>query len=266
MKRTHFVLAAVLMAVFIFGCSNKSPVESNGFRLEDFQNPFIGQWQSNIPSMGNAKAVFEFKTDGTFTCIFPDLPQEQGGGIPYNGGYLVKGNVQVTFLSGDGGIGGYTFEVVDNDTINVTEIEVDEETGTFTSGNTAPFTRVTGSPVNKENKPSVLSNTLIGGTWKETTTPYQAEYLYKADGTGTLKFTENGQPFPFDIAYFTFYDEGLNKDILVTFIPTMNAFAPYSFTISGGNSLTAQEITEVTMGAEGLSATYGTAVTFTKSN
>jgi hypothetical protein len=182
MKRTKWILAPFVLVLTFFGCSG-SGGGGDSVWLTGLQNPFIGQWQSNIPSMGNAKAVFEFKTDGAFTCIFPDLPQEQGGGVTYTGGYLVKGNVQVTFLSGDGGIGGYTFKVVDNDTINVTEIdEVNETAGEFTLGNTAPFTRVPGSPVNKDNKPFVLSNALIGGTWKETATPYHAEYSYKADG------------------------------------------------------------------------------------
>jgi hypothetical protein len=251
-------LSAGLFVVVLLaaGCEHGP---GNTVWLKDLTNPFIGQWQSDIPS-ADATIKFEYKTDGTFTCEFPAGPDTT---MTATGGYLVKNNVQVTFLSYDGGIGGYTFAVADNDTINVTEIEsVNEETGAITSGNTAPFIRVSGSAVNKENKPFELNNSLIGGTWKETSTEYKAEYQFKADGTGTLKF--NQEP-PFEIAYFAFHDEGLNKEVLVTFIPAMNAFTSYSYTINA-NSLTAQEITNVTMGDQGLSATYETGVTFTRSN
>jgi Zn/Cd-binding protein ZinT len=234
--------------------------------LAELSNPFLGKWQANIPSMGNAKAVFEFKTDSTFTCEFPDLPQDKGGGVIYTGGYLVKGNVQVTFLSGDGGIGGYTFEVVDNDTINVTEIDdVNEETGAYTFGNTAPFTRVPNSAVNKENKPFALTNTLIHGTWKETTTPYKAEYTYKADGTGTMSYTVSGQLVPSGLAYSVFHDAGIDKDVLITFMTETKTFAAYAFEqTEESDAISVKEITEVTMGQQGPSATYGAAVRFTR--
>lgn len=265
MKKTVFAFSAIIISFAIIGCSKKAD-EPAQFRLVDLKNPFIGQWQSNIPSMDNAKAVFDFKADGTFTCLFPDLPPEYGGGVTYSGGYLVYGNIQVTFLSGDGGIGAYTFEAIDNDTISVTEINEVKEDGTVVSGNTTPFTRVAGSRVSTEDVPFVLSNTLIGGTWKETATSYQAEYQYNVDGSGTLNYKAGEQTASTKIAYFAVYDEGLEKNVLVTFIPGMNTFTPYSFAAnSEEDTITASEITAVTMGGQGPSAVYGEEVIFTRS-
>jgi hypothetical protein len=87
------------------------------------------------------------------------MPAKQGG--EGTGGYLVSGNVMISYLSFEG-VAGYTFKVIDNDTINVTEIEAVNADGTFTLGNTAPFTRVVGSTVNKENKPFVLNHPYLG--------------------------------------------------------------------------------------------------------
>ena len=259
MKKTKWILATFVVVFTFFGCSND---KGDGLWLTDLSNPFIGQWQSNIPSMGNAKAVFEFKTDGNFTCVFPDLPLDQGGGVIYTGGYLVKDNVQVTFLSGDGGIGGYTFEVVDNNTINVTEIdEVNETSGEYTYGNTTSFARVSNSPINKNNKPFALNNALIGGIWKETTTPYQAEYSYKTDGTGTMSYTGGGTSA---IAYSMFYDEGIDKDVLVMYMMATKTFTSYTLEQTE-NTISVREIIDVTIGAMGPSANYSTAVTFTRS-
>ena len=248
------LFAVVLLAA---GCDNGGDEEETLW-LKDLANPFIGEWQSEIPSTGNQTVKFNFKQDGTFECTFPAGPNT----MTATGGYLVKGNVQVTFLSYDDGVGGYTFEVVDNNTIKVTEIaSVNEATGAITPGNTAAFTRVPGSAVNKENKPFTVNHALINKTWKEIATPYQAEYAYNPDGTGTMQFTQGEQRRSFDIAYFAFHDQGLNKDVLVTFIPPMNAFTPYSYTLNG-NTITVQEITEVSMGAQGPSAGYGEAITF----
>jgi hypothetical protein len=152
---------AVLLIAAIFtvaGCDNG---DGDDIWLADLSNPFIGKWESKIPSMGNAVMVSEYKTDGTFTALFPDLPVNQGGGVTYDGGYLVSGNVFVSYLEVDG-VAGYTFKVVDNDTIDVTEIEAVNADGSFKLGNTAPFTRVAGSSVNTEDKPFVLKHPYLG--------------------------------------------------------------------------------------------------------
>ena len=221
-----------VFVVLAAGCSEDG--DSETLWLKGLPNPFIGKWESKIPSTDFATVKFDYKQDGTFSCEFPAGPDATATAV---GGYLVSGNVQVTFMSFDGGIGGYTFDVVDNNTINVTEIDsVDEETGSITAGNTAAFTRTSGSAVNTANKPFVLENDLIGGTWKETTTPYQAEYTFNANGTGTMKYQAGGQSVTSNIAYCAFNDQGINKDVLVTYIPGMNAFTPYSFafTANGG--------------------------------
>jgi predicted small secreted protein len=150
---------AVLLITAIFtlaGC-NTGGGGDDDIWLADLSNPFIGKWESHIPSMNNARMISEYKTDGTFTCGFPEVEGYEG---PFNGGYLVSGNVIVTYTDFEG-VAGFTFKVVDNDTIDVTEFEVKED-GSFESGNTAPFTRFAGSTVNKENKPFVLNHPYLG--------------------------------------------------------------------------------------------------------
>jgi hypothetical protein len=267
MKRTNFSawralgFIAFLLVLLVSACSDGGGEDD--IWLDDLSNPFIGKWESKIPSMGNAVMISEYSTDGTFTALFPDYP-EYG---TMAGGYLVKGNVLVTFLSSDGGIGGYTFKVADNDTINVTEIDEVNDNGTFVSGNTAAFARFPGSIVNKENKPFALTNILTGGTgkWKETATPYEAEYLFKVNATGTVTYTEGGQQMPFDIVYSAFTDVGVEGTTLIIFMSGPNTFTAYSFATAGNdNTITVKEITDVSMGAQGPSVTYGTAVPFSR--
>jgi hypothetical protein len=103
--------------------------------------------------------IFDYKTDGTFDYQIPGMPAEQGG--EGTGGYLVSGNIMISYLSFEG-VAGYTFKVIDNDTIDVTEIEDVNPDGSFKLGNTAPFTRVAGSSVNTEDKPFVLNHPYLG--------------------------------------------------------------------------------------------------------
>lgn len=256
------VAVLLTLGLILAGCSQGGGGDGTGIIwLKDLNNPFIGKWQSEIPSTDYATLKFDFKQDGTFTCEFPAGPDTT---MTANGGYLVNGNVQLSFMSFDGGIGGYTFTVADNDTINVTEIAEVKEDGAIVSGNTAPFTRSSGSAINKVNKSFVLYNALIGGKWKETSTAYQAEYQFKADGSGTMKYQAGGETVSSEIAYFAFYDEGIQTNVLVTFMPDTNGFTAYAFTTPAGNTTTVKEITEVVMEAQGPSATYGEAVPFTR--
>lgn len=220
--------------------------------LADVSNPFIGTWESDIPS-ANMRLIFDYKTDGTFDYQIPGLPANQGG--EGTGGYLVAGNVMVSYL-GFEGVAGYTFKVVDNDTIDVTEIEEVKEDGSLVLGNTAPFTRVAGSPVNKENKPFVLSNPLIG-TWsatipnpEEPDNPYETLQEYRQDGTA--QFTLPDYVFP--TAYYFFID-----DVLVTFDPSSNEYESFTFTYNGDGTFTGQELLGINPDGSrelGLEATY----------
>jgi hypothetical protein len=136
--------------------------------------------------------IFDYKTDGTFDYEIPGMPANEGG--KGTGGYLVSDNVMVSYLNFEG-VAGYTFKVVNNDTIDVTEIEAVNENGTFKLGSTAPFTRVAGSPVNKENKPFVLNNPYIG-KWRCEVTMDQGgtsidvvmSYEFKTDGVVAEEF------------------------------------------------------------------------------
>jgi hypothetical protein len=254
----------VLVVSFIFvGCPShdkKVKLADSNFNLVDSWNPFIGKWESNIPSMNSAKMVSEFGTDGTYTCTFPDLSSDI-----YKGGYLVEGNIMVTFLSVDGGIGGYTFEVVDNGAIKVTEIVDVNEDGSIETGNTVPFTRFPNSPVNSERKSLALNTTLIGGTWHETSTPQQTTYQFKIDGKGIMKYNADGQQLSSEIAYSVVHDKGIDETVLILFVPETNKFTAYSFAIKENeNTITVKEITEIKTDSQKYTAAYGIPVIFTR--
>jgi hypothetical protein len=257
MKRMVFSILAFMVCFVFLGCPSDAGEDAPW--LADLSNPFLGKWQSDIPSAGTI-LTFDYKADGTFDYVMAGVPAEQGG--IGTGGYLVKGDKLISFLSGDGGVSGYVFKVVDNDTIDVTEIDdVDETTGALTLGNTAPFTRAADSTVNKDDKPFALNNTLIG-TWNETSTSYQASYEFKADGTGTFTYTAGGQSITDELSYVVIDDAYLD-DVLVTFVPKYNSFTAYSFT-KDDDSITVKEIIEITMTQTGPQATYETPVTFTR--
>jgi hypothetical protein len=213
MKKRHGVFFgfAVLMIAAIFtlaGCDTGGGTgDDDDIWLKDLSNPFIGKWESHIPSMDNARMISEYKTDGTFTCGFPEVEGYEG---PFNGGYLVAGNVMVSYLDFDG-VAGYTFKVVDNDTIDVTEFEVKED-GSFESGNTAPFTRVAGSPVNKANQPFVLNHPYIG-KWN---------------------FTGEGMEIP---EYNAIFGEG-KFDIVTNYEAKANGMLAFYFTVSNASTKT----------------------------
>jgi hypothetical protein len=207
---------SVCLFVFVLlatGCEHRA---SDPVWLADLTNPFIGKWESDIPS-ANMHLVFDYKTDGTFDYEIPGMPAEQGG--KGSGGYLVTGNVMVSYLSFEGAAG-YTFKVIDNDTIDVTEIEEIKADGSFVLGNTAPFTRVAGSTVNKENKPFVLTHPYIGKWHFEIHDMEVPEYgpgehdvvsnyVVRADGTVTYDYKlDNYPPMEGTFSYF-FFDNRL---------------------------------------------------------
>jgi hypothetical protein len=160
MRKKHgaFLGLAIFALMAAFTLASCDTGGDDSVWLDELQNPFIGKWESDIPS-ANSHLIFDYKTNGTFDYEMVGIPADQGG--KGTGGYLVSGDVMVSYLAFEG-VAGYTFKVVDNDTIDVTEIEGISEDGSFVLGNTAPFTRVAGSPVNKENKPFVLDHPYLG--------------------------------------------------------------------------------------------------------
>jgi hypothetical protein len=239
------MFTALILCFTFTGCITVS--DDDDIWLADLSNPFLGKWEFRPISADGTLVQFDFKTDGTYDC---EMPEAMPGFIMH-GGYLVSGNKQVSFLSYDDGIGGYEFKVKDNNTIIVTEIDDIDEEGNIVYGNSLPFTRIAGSPVNKENKPFALSNELIGGTW---TGLSGATFKFNADGTGVYHAEAFGD-VPY--VYTAFYDEGLQRNVIVDFTPMMNKFEAMSFTRTDDTHVTFNEIESVSMGAEGLVAEYG---------
>ena len=209
MKKRHGVFFgfAVLLITAIFtlaGCDNGG---GDDIWLKDLQNPFVGEWESEIPSMNYARLVSEYKADGTFTCDFLEHP-EFGG--PFAGGYTIIGDILVGWLDFEGA-SAYKFKVIDNNTIDVTEINEVKEEGELELGNTAPFTRLKGSVVNTENKPLSINNVFAGGKWKsKIPSMNNAEMIseYKTDGTFICGFPAiQGFEGPFYGAYLVFEDK-----------------------------------------------------------
>jgi hypothetical protein len=183
MKRTVFLTITIVAGFLFLGCPSDG---GDAPWLAELSNPFLGKWQSDIPSAGMT-LVFDYKTDGTFDFQIVGVPAEQGG--VGTGGYVVYQNMMVTWLDMEGAAA-YTFKVVDNDTIDVTELD-----GDLVPGDTAPFTRVAGSAVNTENKPFVLTNDFIGGKWESAIPSMDNATMvseFKADGTCTVEFEEYG--------------------------------------------------------------------------
>jgi hypothetical protein len=101
--------------------------------LTEEANPFLGEWSAYIPSAG-ATYEFKYETNGTVEVSYQ--------GQTSTGAYIVADGYQVTYLDSDGGIGAYTYKVIDNNTISVTEGEFDEDNnGAFTAGATTLFNR-----------------------------------------------------------------------------------------------------------------------------
>jgi hypothetical protein len=177
MKRA-FWLAPVILAFLVFSGCLTGGAEKEPW-LAGLDNPFLGKWQSDIPSAGTT-LTFDYKDDGTFDYEMAGVPAGQGG--KGRGGYAVYGDIQLSYLDFEGAAL-YRFKVVDNNTINVTELEPDGAGG-FRQGNTAPFTRVPGSPVNRRNRPLKLDNPFLG-KWRSDipSAGTTLTFDYKDDGT-----------------------------------------------------------------------------------
>jgi heme-binding NEAT domain protein/uncharacterized protein with FMN-binding domain len=203
--------------------------------LADFSNPFLGEWQSYIPSAG-LTLKFNYKTDGTFDYEMSGVPAELGG--VGSGAYAVNGNRMVTYLDFEGAAM-YEFEAAGNDVINVTELEVDEQFA-VTRGNTAPFTRVPGSTVNRDDLPFALQND-INGTWRalipaEEEGGEPADVLMQAASDGSCSFNYLDYGVTYSGSYFTI------GDIIGFFAPDMNLVELFQMEKIDDNTYTYTEI------------------------
>jgi hypothetical protein len=237
MKKSFWLISVVLVSLFFSGC----PSDNEAVWLADLSNPFVGHWESKIPSMGYATMVSEYKNNGTFTCDFPEHP-EFGG--PFGGGYSITGDILIGWLDFEGA-SAYKFKVVDNDTIDVTEINEVKEGGVLELGNTAPFVRVAGSTVNKEDKPLSLNNVFIGGKWRsQIPSMNNAEMVseYKTDGTFTCGFPAiPGYEGPFYGAYFVFENK------MVSWLD-FEGVAAYKFVVNANNTINVTEFDDLVEG------------------
>ncbi|MDR1232341.1 MAG: hypothetical protein LBK61_13185 [Spirochaetaceae bacterium] len=238
MKKTKWILVAFASTLTLFGCAHG---RSASVWLADVQNPFVGHWESEIPSMGYAKLVSEYRNDGTFTCDFPDHP-EFGG--PFAGGYSVSDDILIGWLDFEGA-SAYKFKAVDNDTIDVTEINGVNERGELELGNTAPFVRVAGFAVNKENKPLSVNNVFMGSKWKsQIPSMNNAEMVseYKADGTFACGFPDiPGYEGPFNGAYLVFEDK------MASWLD-FEGIAAYKFVVNANNTINVTEFDDMEEG------------------
>ena len=209
------------------------------FDLASFANPFIGTWESDIPS-ANTKLTFVYKADGTFDYEMDGVAADQGG--KGSGAYLINGNIQVSYLDYEGAAA-YIFEVVDNDTINVTEIDEIKENGELVLGNMAPFKRVDGTEVAEKDQPFKLNNPFIGSWNAQIPSDDDPELVfdvtmeYRQDGTAKFSIAPD-QVFP-DSNYAVY------GDVLVTFDPESKAFEMFTFKQVDSDTIDVTELLSV---------------------
>ena len=178
-------------SVVVDSQASAATAESTGetaFDLAALSNPFLGEWQSDIPS-ANATLTFDYKADGTFDYEMSGVPADQGG--VGTGGYVVYGDMMMTWLDFEGA-SAYTYKVVDNDTIDVTELTFGEN-GEKVPGTTAPFTRVTDSAVNTEDVPFTLSNDFLG-KWQSDIPSANTTLTFDYKTDGTFDYVMEGVP------------------------------------------------------------------------
>lgn len=127
MKRILSLFTVLLLCIMLLSaCGANNALDSSGagnhasesaFNLSEQGNPFLGEWQSDIPS-ANTTLKFNYKADGTFDYEMAGVPADTGG----------KGTASDSFA------------VKDKDTIDVTELEPDAS-GQLVPGNTTSFVR-----------------------------------------------------------------------------------------------------------------------------
>ena len=142
------------------------------------------------------------------------------------------------------GVAGYTFKVVNNNAINVTEIDEVQEGGALVLGNTSPFRRAAGSSVNKENMPIVLSHQYLG-KWKfdsdvpippeNTLVHYLVVFEMRTDGIMTVDYEVTGGPQGRETEGYFIFNDGTD-DLLVLFEEDAG-FSPEPFSFASSDTI-----------------------------
>ncbi|MDR0570679.1 MAG: S-layer homology domain-containing protein [Clostridiales Family XIII bacterium] len=207
--------------------------------LAELANPFLGEWQSYIPSAGMT-IKFNYKTDGTFDYEMPGVPADQGG--EGSGAYVVNGGYMATYLDFEGAAW-YAFEVVGNDVINVTEILGVGEDGELIRGDAAPFVRTPGSAANREDLPFALDNN-VNGTWRAMVPDDEAEGVFNdvlmrasGDASCSLEYLDYGMVY--SGKYFTI------GDVIGLFAPDLRMLELFQMTARGADGYSFAEILAV---------------------
>ncbi|MDR0818869.1 MAG: hypothetical protein LBN43_04780 [Oscillospiraceae bacterium] len=235
MKNQISLFLTLLLCFALASCGAKQPEQiADDFDLAELSNPFIGKWQSDIPSAGMT-LIFDYKADGTFDYEMVGVPAEEGG--VGSGGYVVYDNIQVTWLDFEGAAA-YTFEVADNDTINVTELEPNDS-GELVPGNTAPFTRVEGSEVNKKDTLFSLNNPLIGKFGA--TIPDEGTWTFEFRTDGSSEFVLADVLAEQGVAPGCYVVFGDKLAVYMTF-GGANYLKAYSFAVADTDTLTVSEL------------------------
>jgi hypothetical protein len=221
------------------GAEKAAADDTPSFDLATFANPFIGTWESDIPS-ANTKLTFVYRVDGIFDYEMEGVPAAEGG--KGTGAYLINGDVQVSYLDYEGAAA-YVFEVVDNNTIDVTEVEEVTEAGEFVLGETAPFKRVVGSKAVETDQPFELDNPFIG-TWnaqipndEDPTMVFDVTMEFADDGLST--FTLASDPTGFKGSYAVY------GDVLVTYDPSAKAIETFAFERVDDDTVSVTELLSV---------------------
>ncbi|MDR0664383.1 MAG: hypothetical protein LBF86_02530 [Helicobacteraceae bacterium] len=178
----------------------------------------------------SATADFKFETNGTVEVSFAGL------GV-FTGAYVVKDGYQVTFFDFEG-IAAYSYAVIDNNTISVTEGEFDG-VGGFTAENTTSFKRKASSQIIKQDiaadlsKPSNADNNLTGA-WQALLPPETEDDGYSK----TIQvFLPNGdyQYLSVDPYMSMQFQYSTINDVFFIFLPPYGAEAFQYATKTDGN-------------------------------
>jgi hypothetical protein len=268
MKKTKWALAAFVVALSFFGCSDSGgDDDSDPIWLADVSNPLIGEWKSEAASDGT-RLTFIGKTDGSFQYVMEGVPAEMGLPETGTGGYLVMDKVIVSYFD-FGLVKSTIFKVVDNNTVAMTEFTLDE-TGQKVLGEITNFHRI-GEAVFNEYQPMFLpTNIFIGKKWSANIPDgenpgisYPSTWEFNQNGRVLVTFLGIGAALGFtsEDAFYTFAWVILNgKLIMFTESQEGNQIETFKFTPVNANTINLSEL-EIVNGF--INETGGVAVPFT---